>query len=93
MLSRSVSRFVERYPDISVSIDFGMAAQQILAINRQNADRIFTYTPPLEMYPALVEVPEAVIPRALGWYRNNTSPVLERFVETVAESAEADPTE
>ena len=190
MLSQSVARFSELYPDISVNIESGTGTQQILSINRQNADLFFSYAPLLEMFPALetvplpddrfavylhrrdaekvreyglpyldelthimeyrsqggplfastifsirealglrsqnvkyhyanatvlitiqagmgysilpwemnfgqcpenvekipLDIPEAVIPRALGWYRNSTSPVLERFVETVAET-------
>ena len=56
VLSRSVAQFVELYPDISVSIDSGTGAKQILAINRQNADVFFSYTPLLEMYPAMETV-------------------------------------
>ncbi len=56
LLSRSVARFIELYPDISVSIDSGTGARQILSINRQNADVYFSYTPLLEMYPAMETV-------------------------------------
>lgn len=192
VLSQSVARFAELYPDISVNIESGTGTQQILAINRQNADLFFSYRPLLDMFSALdsvplpddrfavyacrrdaeklrehglsyldelthimeyrsqggplfaptifsirealglrsqnvkyhyanstvlitvqagmgysilpwgmnfgqcpenvekipLDIPEAVIPRVLGWHRSNSSPVLQRFVDSVVEAAE-----
>jgi hypothetical protein len=34
-----------------------------------------------------LEIPEAVIPRALGWHRSNSSPVLQRFVAVGSEKS------
>jgi len=63
VLSRSVAHFSELYPDISVNIESGTGTQQILSINRQNADLFFSYTPLLEMYPAMETV---TLPDTLG---------------------------
>lgn len=56
-VSRYLERFAAGYPEVSVNITSGTGAQQVLSINRQDADLYFSFAPLLELYPSIESIP------------------------------------